>query len=81
MNYYKYKTIGVIRIPICLIKSRIPCVPENRSCPVRSRDNRKKSRMKEFLGIIKKVFPVGGKANCFEHFEVSFRFLSTVYCF
>jgi hypothetical protein len=37
------KTKAVIRIPICLIKSRIPCVSEHRLryCPVRPRDTRK----------------------------------------
>jgi hypothetical protein len=68
---------------------KIPDFVRSGAQAVRSRDTRKKTRMKKFRGIIKEGTCISRwwKSELFffraimlkyEHFEVSFRFLSTI---
>jgi hypothetical protein len=69
MNTINRKTNAVIRIPVCLIKSRIPCVPEHRSryCPVRPRGTRKNPDERNPWYNKRRYFPLVKKRTvCFQ---------------
>jgi hypothetical protein len=85
MNYYKYKNKSSYLYPYMFDK--IPYSVQSRAQVAILCDTRKKTRMKEFRGIIKEGISHWWKSELFvfratmlnyEHFEVSCRFLSTI---